>query len=185
MLRAQLMKTHALLAAFILPAAIMFITTGAFYTWGIKGSYIDDVYTIQLNQPIQPKLNELIALAELELTTLNLSKPSGTAKLETISKHFLLEWTGSDKDLTLEPTDNELIAKMTVKNASWYRSFVQLHKAKGGVAFKVYAVILALSIASLLFSGLLMAWQTPKLKRITLMTALLGMISFIAAVLLS
>ena len=35
--RSALMKAHALLAAFILPVAIMFFVTGALYTWGKKG----------------------------------------------------------------------------------------------------------------------------------------------------
>ena len=99
--------------------------------------------------------------------------------------HFLLEWTGSSKDVILEPTDNELIAKLTVKNTSWYRNLVQLHKAKGGIAFKVYAAVFAVSILALLVSGFIMAWQTPKIKRLTLITSLVGLCSFMILVYLS
>ena len=172
--RAQLTKVHALLGAFILPVATMFIITGALYTWGFKGTYTDEGHEIQLNQPLQPDLSELIALAEAELAKLNLSKPSGTAKLETLGSYFMLEWTGSDIDVTLEPAGDELSAKLTVKDTSWYRNFVQLHKAKGGVVFKLYATILAIFIGLLLFSGFLIAWQTPQLKRITVITSLLS-----------
>ena len=35
--RLQLMKVHTILAAFIFPVALMFMITGALYTWGIKG----------------------------------------------------------------------------------------------------------------------------------------------------
>ena len=66
----------------------------------------------------------------------------------------MLEWTGSSKDVILEPTDKKLIAKLTVKHTTWYRHLVQLHKAKGGNPFKVYAAILAISLALLLASGL-------------------------------
>ena len=185
MTRLQLMKAHALLAAFILPVAVMFMTTGALYTWGIKGTYTNEVYEIQLSQVIQPDLGELTKLAESELTKLGLNKPSGMPKLKTISGHFLLEWTGSSKDLILEPTDSELIAKLTIKKTSWYRNLVQLHKAKGGAAFKVYAVIFSISLGLLLLSGFVMAWQTPKLKRITLMASLMGIGSFVVFVWLS
>jgi hypothetical protein len=42
-------------------------------------------------------------------------------------------------DVIIEPTSQPLIAKLKVKNTSWHRQFVQLHKAKGGIPFKVYA----------------------------------------------
>lgn len=183
--RLQLMTAHTLLAAFILPAAIMFMSTGALYTWGIKGAYQNDVYKIQLSQAIQPNLTALTELAETEIAKLNLKKPSGKPKLKTAGNHFMLEWTGSSKDLILEPSNDELTAQLTIKNTSWYRNLVQLHKAKGGVAFKVYAVIFSISLGLLLCSGFIMAWQTPKLKRMALISSLIGAGSFIAVVLLS
>jgi hypothetical protein len=183
--RMKLMKVHALLAAFILPVTIMFMVTGALYTWGIKGHYTNEVYEIQLSKPIQSDVSELTSLAQLQLKNLATNYPEGQPKLKVYGSHFLLEWTGSSKDVILEPTDNELIAKLTVKHTSWYRNLVQLHKAKGGIAFKVYAVVLAIFLGALLVSGFIMAWQTPKLKRFTLITSLVGLCSFIIFVYLS
>ena len=183
--RMKLMKVHALLASFILPVAIMFMVTGALYTWGIKGNYTNDVYEVQLSKPIQSNVSELTNIAQLELEKLATSYPEGEPLLKVYGSHFLLEWTGSSKDVILEPTDNELIAKLTVKHTSWYRNLVQLHKAKGGIAFKIYAVVLAISIGVLLISGFIMAWQTPKLKHFTLITSLVGLCSFIVFVYLS
>lgn len=185
MTRLQLMQAHALLAAFIFPVAVMFMTTGALYTWGIKGAYVKDVYEVKLSKPLQADVVVLKDLAEVELKKRDLSSPKGNAKVKTLSGHYLLEWTGSSKDIILEPTDNQLIAKLTVKNTSWYRHLVQLHKAKGGILFKVYAVIFALAIGLLLISGLIMAWQTPKLKGFTLTMFLMGLGSFILMVTLS
>lgn len=177
--RLRLMKTHALLAAFMLPVAIMYMTTGALYTWGITGKHISDVYEIQLTHPLQPDLHELTKLAEAELPKLHLKTPTGTPKLKITSGHFVLEWTGSSKDITLEPTKDAHGAILTVKKATWYRNLVQLHKAKGGKAFKIYAVLFATALSLLLISGYIMAWQIPKLKRLTLITSLLGIGSFI------
>jgi hypothetical protein len=174
------MKIHALLAAFILPVAVMFAITGSLYTWGIKGSYSSDVYNIDLNQPLSDDIAALTKLAESELKALNISAPEGKPKLKTYGSHFLLEWTGSSKDLILEPSDKNHVAKLTIKHTSWYRNLVQLHKAKGGTAFKVYAVMFAAALGLLLISGFIMAWQTPKLKTATLASCLLGVISFIA-----
>jgi len=63
--RLQLMQAHALVAAFIILAAVMFMTTGAFYAWGVKGTHINEVYEVQLKEPMQHDLSKLTALAEL------------------------------------------------------------------------------------------------------------------------
>lgn len=183
--RMQLMKIHALLAAFILPVAVMFAITGSLYTWGIKGSYTDDTYEVDLNEPLQSDVATLTKLAESELKALNISAPEGEPKLKTFGSHFRLEWTGTSKDLILEPTVRNQTAQLTIKHTSWYRSLVQLHKAKGGSAFKIYAVIFAVALGLLLISGFVMALQTPKLKAATLVSSLIGFISFIAFVSLS
>ena len=141
-----LRKAHALLAAFILPVAIMYIVTGALYTWGEKGSYDKQAHEITISQALQPELSPLLALAKAELDKMEISYPEGKPKIKKYGSHFLLEWTGSSKDIILEPTNNQLVAKLTVKNTTWYRNLVQLHKAKGGEAFKVYAVILSLAL---------------------------------------
>ena len=177
--RIQLMKVHAVLAAFTLPVAIMFMVTGALYTWGIKGSYTNEVYEVPLTEMLTPELTTLTSLVVKELDQRDISLPEGKAKVKKIGSAFMLEWTGSTKDISLEPTDRDLVAKLTVKETSWYRNLVQLHKAKGGVVFKVYAAFFAFVLGLLLISGFMMAWQTPKLKRITLGAFAAGIMSFI------
>jgi hypothetical protein len=183
--RSTLMTAHTVLAAFILPVAIMFFVTGAFYTWGIKGDYDTAAYKLYLEKPIQDELTELVTLATKELKKQNIEPPSGQAKLKRVGSYFRLEWTGSDKDIILEPTTEPLIAKLKIKNTSWYRQFVQLHKAKGGTPFKVYAAVLATILLLLLFTGFIMAWQTPKLRKLTLLSVSLGIVTFFVMVLSS
>lgn len=185
MTRLTLMKYHALLAAFIFPVALMYMITGALYTWGIKGGYEKETYEVQLSEVMRPELGELTKLVEVELGKLGQDVPSGNSKIKTMGSSFMLDWAGSSKDVSLEPTDNQLIAKLTVKHTTWYRNLVQLHKAKGGPVFKVYAVILAVFITLLLLSGFMMAWQMPKLKNATMVSSLVGVISFIVLILLS
>ena len=180
--RSTLMKVHALLAAFILPVAIMFFVTGALYTWGIKGDYDTTTHEVNLNTPIQGELSELIVIATVELKKHNIDAPTGKAKIKKIGNAFKLEWTGSKADVILEPTSKPLIATLQIKETSWHRQFVQLHKAKGGEPFKVYAVIFATALLLLLISGFTMAWQMPKLRKLTLVSALLGIAVFVAMV---
>ncbi len=173
------MKLHVLIAVFILPIAIMFFVTGAFYTWGVKGEYETTVQKLHLKTPLQEELSYLVNVAEEELNKQQVSLPTGKAKIKKIGQSFQLEWTGSSKDIILEPTLDPLIAQLKIKNTGWHRHFVQLHKAKGGVAFKVYATILAVGLLFLLVSGFIMAWQLPKLRKMTLISTMLGLTFFV------
>lgn len=183
--RALLMKVHALLAVFILPVAIMFFVTGALYTWDVKGGYYTTVHELHLKNPVQDELTELVALTEKELEKRNIATPTGQAKIKRIGDSYRLEWSGSSMDIILEPTSQPLIVKLEIKNTSWYRQFVQLHKAKGGVPFKVYAAVFATSLLLLLITGSIMAWQMPKLRKLALISATLGIAVFVAMILSS
>lgn len=183
--RLTLMKVHTVLATFILPAVIMFLVTGSLYTWGIKGSYETTVHKLHLQTPLQGQLIELVALTEKELKQRNISMPTGKAKIKEIGTSFRLEWSGSTMDVMLEPTAQPLIAKLKIKNTSWYRQFVQLHKAKGGSPFKVYAVVLATGLLLLLITGFIMALKTPKLRNLTLVSTTLGIAVFIVMIMSS
>ncbi len=183
--RSVLMKVHALLAVFILPAAIMFFVTGALYTWGVKGGYDTTVYDIQLENPLQEKLSELVALAEEELMKRNLPLPTGQAGIKKIGSTFKLEWTGSNRDVIIEPASNPLVAQLKVKETSWYRQFVQLHKAKGGTPFKVYATVFAIVLLLLLVTGFIMAWQVQKMRKMALLSTALGIIVFVVMIVFS
>ena len=180
--RSTLIKAHALLAAFMLPVAIMFFVTGALYTWGIKGDYNTTTHEINLDSPIRGELSELVAIATKEIKKHNIDTPTGHAKIKKVGDSFKLEWAGSKIDIIVEPTSKPLVANFQIKKTSWHRQFVQLHKAKGGVPFKVYAVVLAVAILLLLISGFTMAWRMPKLRKLTLVSTSLGIAVFVTMV---
>lgn len=175
-----LMKIHMMLAAFILPAALMFFITGGFYTWGIKGSYETETHKLILAKPLEKDPDALVKIIEKQLRQRQISFPTGEAKLKKAGISYLLEWTGSDHDVILQPTANLLEARLQIKTASWYRHFVQLHKAKGGIAFKVYAAFLAISLLTLLLTGLLMAWQKVKYRNMAITSFSVGVLVFIS-----
>jgi len=177
--RASLIKVHLLLATFIFPAALMFIVTGAFYTWEIKGSYNSEVYMLPLQTPLTDEQLILVEIVTRELEQRSIEHPSGKAKVKKNGTSFQLEWTGSKRDVVLEPTPDELLAKLTIKETTWYRNFVQLHKAKGGQLFKVYAAIMALSLFTILLSGFIMAWQIPKYRTMAITFSAAGIAVFI------
>jgi len=174
-----------LLAAFMFPAALMFLVTGGFYTWGISGSYESHDYVVELDRPLTADTDTLAAIAERELQRLDIKLPTGQAKVKTIGTSFHLDWTGSKRDVLLEPTANPLEAKLVVKETTWYRNLVQLHKAKGGMLFKIYATMLAVALFFILASGFLMAWQLPKYRRLAGVTAAAGTLLFFIVLALS
>ena len=180
-----LTKIHMLLAAFMFPVALMFLVTGGLYTWGITGSSDSTAHPVALTAPLEKDEAALVALARTELARLGVAEPTGKPRVRSMGDGFQLEWTGSRRDVVLEPTAEPLRATLTVKEASWYRNFVQLHKAKGGVLFKVYAAALAVALFLLLATGFLMAWRVPAFRRSANMSALAGIALFILVVALS
>ena len=183
--RAVLMKVHMLLAVFMLPVAIMYPLTGALYTWGIKGGYETTIYQLTLEQPLINNKEKLLELATQALKQREIPLPSGKAKIKTVGNSFQLEWTGANLDVILEPGREQLLGDLKVKQTSDYRRLVQLHKAKGGIAFKVYAAVFATALLTLLLTGLLMALQMPKFRLPVLLSMSAGIAVFVAMVMSS
>jgi hypothetical protein len=174
-----------LLAAFVLPVAIMFLVTGGLYTWGQKGSYVTETVELPLAQPIAGDEALLTGLVTQLLSDRGLQPPSGGAKIKKAGTSFLFEWTGADIDIELEPTADPFVAKLKIKDTTWYRHLVQLHKAKGGILFKYLAAFFAVSLLVILISGTLMAMQLPKYRGQALLAMAGGFAVLITAILLS
>lgn len=169
------------LASFMFPVALMFLITGGFYTWGIKGSYDKVDYAVILDKPLTKNEAALTKLVQAELLKRGIDAPTGKASLRNIGQGYQLEWSGSKRDIILEPSANPLQATLTVKEASWYRHFVNLHKAKGGAVFKVFAALFAVALFLILASGFFMAWAIPTFRRMVTISTVSGLAAFIFA----
>jgi hypothetical protein len=174
-----------LLAAFILPVAIMYPVTGALYTWGVKGGYETTIYPLKLDQPLLQKKEQLVELVTQTLMVKEIPLPSGKPKIKTAGNSFYLEWTGADLDVILEPGTELLLAELKVKQTTNYRRLVQLHKAKGGIEFKIYAAVFATALLTLLLTGCLMALQMPTFRLSFFLSMSTGIAVFIAMVMSS
>ena len=183
--RATLTQLHFLLAAFMFPVALMFLITGGLYTWDIKGTYVTNTFEIPLDEPIQPDQASLEALLRDLLQQRKIALPSGSSSVRKVGTSFQLEWTGSERDVLLEPTADPLVARLSIKETTWYRHFVQLHKAKGGALFKVYAAMLAISLFLMLATGFLLAWQVPRFRKQASGVAATGLLLFAFMVIVS
>lgn len=183
--RVTLTKLHLLLASFLFPVALMFLVTGGLYTWGIKGSYETERVDVPLAAPLVKDAAVLSAIVAEQLGSRSLALPTGEAKIKSGGTSWQFEWTGSRRDVVLEPTDDPMLATLSIKETTWYRNLVQLHKAKGGQLFKVYAAALAIGLFVILFSGFLLAWQVPRLRGLANTYALAGGVLFVIVLALS
>ena len=113
-----------------------------------------------------------------------LGAPSGGERIRTVGDSWTYEWTGAQRDVAISPgaTPNEV--KLTVKEASLHRIFVQLHKAKGSTLFKAYATVLAISLFLLVATGLAVGLMAPAFRSLTIWTSGIGLAAFVGAVLL-
>ena len=186
MSRLFLTKLHLWLAALLFPAMLLFLVTGALYTWGVTGKTEDVKREVTLEAPLNPDDEAgLRRIARAELAAAGLSEPSGKARVRKSGGGFSFEWSGSRRDITVEPTADPLVAKVTIKEASLHRTMVQLHKAKGGVLFKVYATVLAVALFLLVATGLIIGLQSPPFRRATIIGSGTGLVAFVGLVLVS
>lgn len=161
------------------PAMLMFLVTGALYTWGSKGAWEETGRTVALSQPYASLgESELRKIAIDALTAEGLPQPSGDAHVEGEGSAIKLSWSGSRSEASVKATDDPMVAEVELKGASFHRLFVQLHKAKGSTAFKIYATALAFVLFLLVLSGVIMGLQVKALRKLTLTTGALGLAAF-------
>lgn len=184
-MKQTLLKLHLIFGSFFLPMGIMFALTGGLYTWGIYGNYVTQNEVIGLDAPAVAELGSLVKTAEDFLQKHSLKPPTGTPSVKKMGTSWRLEWTGTHLDLLIEPTENPLELNASAKKTSVHRFFVQLHKAKGGIAFKILAGFFAFGLVGLFVSGLMLAQNHPRFKRLWWASTVLGILAFIIAATLS
>ena len=181
--RAFLTKLHLIAAALMFPAVLMFLVTGALYTWGNKGEWHEQTVQVPLEQPLATAdETALKAIALATLTDQGLPAPSGKAEVKGEGDEISLTWTGARSEASVTATEDPLVAEVATKEASLHRWLVQLHKAKGSTAFKVYATALAVVLFLLVLSGVIMGLQVKALRRMTIASSAIGAVAFVGFV---
>lgn len=184
--RLFLTKLHLWLAALLFPAMLLFLITGALYTWGITGKTEDSSRAVTLSAPLDADDEAALRkIAQAELEAKGLEEPSGKSRVRKSGSGFTFEWSGSRRDISIESTVDPLVAKVTIKEASLHRTMVQLHKGKGGVLFKIYATVLAVALFLLVATGLIIGLQSPPFRRATIAGSGAGLVAFVGLVLVS
>ncbi len=182
--RVFLTKLHLIAAAFMFPAVLMFLVTGGLYTWGNKGEWHESTAEVALPQPFaQMDEAQLRAVASDTLSQRDIAAPSGKSSLSGEGAEASFSWGGARSEIALSQTAEPTVAEAQIKEASLHRWLVQLHKAKGSTVFKVYATLLAAVLFLLVVSGVVMGLQVRALRRLTVVSSLVGVVAFVGFVL--
>jgi hypothetical protein len=174
-----LVVLHVVLASFYLPMGVMYAITGGLYGLGIKGGYETVETSVATDAPVAKELSQLVAIAEEALRDRGLADPTGSAGIKSSGTSFHLEWTGTERDVEVHPTEDPMVAKVRIKDTSAYRRLVQLHKAKGGELFKWFAATWMAGLVALFVTGGLMAYARKPFRRLALVASLLGIAAFV------
>jgi hypothetical protein len=174
-----LILIHTALAAFFLPMGLMYAVTGGFYGLGITGNYSIEEYRLELDRSLPSELSGLVALAEDELRSRDLAFPTGNARIRRGGTSYYFEWTGTRRDVELHPTAEPNTAVFKVKDTSPHRFFVQLHKAKGGEWFKLFAATWMVGLVCLFLTGGVMAFVARRHRPVAIVAGTLGLASFL------
>lgn len=177
-IRANLVKVHAVIAAFCLPIGLMFLVTGGLYTSGYEGESSKEVFFIKLDKRVAFNQANLLQVAKDELDKREIEYPTGKIRYKAGKVLKELKWSGINKSLRLTSTSQPTLFRLTLKTPGWFRQFMQLHKAGGKAPFKLYAMAWAVLLFSLFVSGITMAWQVKKLRTLVVTSTLLGTITF-------
>lgn len=176
------LQLHTITAAFLLPAILMFLITGALYTWGIKGTYDVEKLLIEVNEPLANEETAILTFIENEVKNRGYRAPTGKPKYSSQDGQPKVSWSGSNMDLSFSVSKDPSIVKLELRHTTLYRKFVQLHKAKGGTLFKVYAVVLAIGLFLLSLSGYILALKKKNYRNLTYITTAIGLVFFVIAV---
>lgn len=183
--RVFLTKLHLIAAAFMFPAILMFLATGALYTWGNTGEWREETVQLRLDEPLVAGDEAgYRALAETVLTERGAALPSGGSRLRGEGAQESFSWTGARTEIEIAAGEVPGVAEVTVKEATLHRWLVQLHKAKGSTLFKVYATALAAVLFLLVLSGVILGLQVKAWRRITINSSVLGLLAFVGFVML-
>lgn len=143
-------KIHLYMALFTIPVGIMVAITGAVYVLGANQDTGAEIKTYTINQTISQ--GEELAFLETWTKENNIKMPKKNiikqSKEETVIGSAGYTFVLSEKNNTTElvTIDRSFLGKM-----------IMLHKAKGGILFKIMMVLYGIVLVTFYVSGLIIA----------------------------
>lgn len=178
MTRYQMIQMHMLLAAFLLPLALMYLVSGILYTLDVKGHIKKQEIMVPLEQAFVPNLEDLKKQTINILKQKHMPTPGGEPSLKKRKGVYELYWSDLKYAVKLQATSHPMTARLTVKKRNFLAQVMRIHRAEAGLVFQVFTIILVLGLMTILLSGVYMALMVPKFKRPVLWVMSLGFATF-------
>lgn len=144
-------KIHLYMALFTIPVGIMIAITGALYVLGADQNTGAEIKTYTVNQIIPQ--GEEVAFLETWTKENNVKMPKADVSMDkakvnrTIgSAGYIITLKEKDSATEIVTLDRSLLGKM-----------IMLHKAKGGILFKIMMVLYGIVLVTFYVSGLIIA----------------------------
>ena len=172
--RMSVIKVHAFLACFFIPAATLYFFSGGLYTLGVQGHSEKQVFQLDLDSPFTPDLDRLSELASSALQQRELVVPTGDPKVTSKKGSYKYRWGDLKRLVEIEPTDNPLQVEVVYRQRDALAQVMRVHKAEAGSIVKVLSVSMAISLLLILSSGVYLALGLPKLRKTALISLAAG-----------
>lgn len=177
-LRVLWMRLHAYIACFFLPAAMLYALTGGLYLLGIEGGVRQEYhYQLELEAgwPKDQMVAEKIVTAEMCRQGHCTGLPEDYYLWE--GKH---DWYGFKREVLLIPEADGQVTLEIREHDLWHQLLL-IHKGHAGKFLKVFAILWGISLLFSLVSGVVLALNMPKIKRMSMASLVAGSIVLLAA----
>jgi len=182
--RYRIIQIHMLLAASLLPFAIIYFLGGALYSLDIKGTVQKQVFPLKFEQSLAPDLNQIEALVTKELLERKLPIPNGEATLKKKKGLYKFRWNSLEYVVTLIISRDAYSASLTFRKRSLLTRIMRIHRAQAGPIFKTMSVILVVGLIFIFGSGIYMAQSIPKFRRPVIIAVFSGAAAFLVLILM-
>ena len=144
-------KIHLYMALFTIPVGIMIAITGALYVLGADQNTGAEIKTYTVNQIIPQ--GEEVAFLETWTKENNIKMPKADVSMDKAKVNRTVGSAGYI--ITLKEKDGP--TEIVTLDRSFLGKMIMLHKAKGGILFKIMMVLYGIVLVIFYVSGLIIA----------------------------
>lgn len=144
-------KIHLYMALFTIPVGIMIAITGALYVLGADQDTGAEIKTYTVNQIIPQ--GEEVAFLETWTKENNVKMPKADVSMDKAKVNRTVGSAGYI--ITLKEKDGA--TEIVTLDRSFLGKMIMLHKAKGGILFKIMMVLYGIVLVTFYVSGLIIA----------------------------
>lgn len=144
-------KIHLYMALFTIPVGIMIAITGALYVLGANQNTGAEIKTYTVNQIIPQ--GEEVAFLETWTKENNIKMPKADVSMDKAKVNRTVGSAGYI--ITLKEKDGS--TEIVTLDRNFLGKMIMLHKAKGGILFKIMMVLYGIVLVIFYVSGLIIA----------------------------